>query len=163
MMKFGFDFDRWDVVEAHYCFYVRYHGGQFSPEYARLSKISSYYKPGLSANDDPDKLDWAAQGIYRNLCAKHGVPSDITEDRIGYIRANGMMNYKLYSHWATSLIYGDDSGLYGDDIKAIESFLELEDLGECVEVWDDVGFGHPDCGGLSGDICTYIFRLKEAE
>lgn len=159
-MKLGFDYWREDVIIAHYCFYVLHHGGQGSPEYARLSKISTYYNPGPCGNDDPDRLNYAQQEIYRNLCKKHGVPSDITEDRIETLRENGMIEFKLYNHWASSLINGDDSGLEDEDIKAIDNFLELENLGPCVDVWDDSGFGRPECGGLPGTVSTFIFYAK---
>ena len=79
-MRAGFDYDRWDIVIAHYCFYVLHHGGQWSPEYARLCKIGEYCKPGLSGNDNPDNLDCAQQEIYRNLCEKHNVDCDIAEE-----------------------------------------------------------------------------------
>jgi hypothetical protein len=156
-MKAGFDFYRDDVIIAHDCFYVLHHGGQNSPEYARLSKISTYYNPGPRGNDDPDQLDWAQQEIYRNLCAKHGVPSDIKEDKIEALRNNGMIEYKLYDHWASSLVNGDDSGLENEDMEAIDSFLKSENLGSCVDVWDDSEFGRPECGGLPGSVSTFVF------
>ena len=78
-MRPGFDFYREDVIIAHHCFYVLHHGGPASREYERLSKISTYFDPGPGGNDDPDRLDYAQQEIYRNLCAKHSVPCDILE------------------------------------------------------------------------------------
>lgn len=156
-MRLGFDYFREDVITAHHCFYVLHHGGQSSPEYARLSKISTYYNPGPHGNDDPDRLDYAQQEIYRNLCEKHGVPCDIMEDRIERLRADGLIEYKLYDHWASSLINGDDSGLEGEDIAAIDSFVKFEGLGSCVDVWDDSEFGHPECGGLPGSVSTFVF------
>lgn len=38
-------FDRFDIVEAHYCYFVLYHGGQNSVEYERLGKMLKYFKP----------------------------------------------------------------------------------------------------------------------
>lgn len=159
-MKLGFDYYREDVIIAHYCFYVLHHGGQNSPEYARLSKISTYYNPGISGNNDPDRLDWAQQEIYRNLCEKYGYPSGITEDRIEKLRENGMIEYKLYDHWGCSLINGDDSGLEDDEIAAIETFIKAEGVGSCVDVWDDAEFGSPECGGLRGTVCTFVFHAS---
>ena len=156
-MRAGFDYYREDVIIAHHCFYVLHHGGQSSPEYERLSRISKYFNPGPRGNDDPDQLDWAQQDIYRNLCARYGVASDITEDKIEELRKNGMIEYKLYDHWGSSLINGDDTGLEDQDIKDLESFLSSENLGSCVDVWDDSEFGWPECGGLPGDVSTFIF------
>ena len=159
-MRAGFDYDRWDVVTAHYCFYVLHYDGQFSPEYARLCKIGTYFKPRLSGNDDPDNLDYAQQEIYRNLCEKHNVDCDITEDKIERLRANGFIEFKLYDYWASSLINGDDSGLEDDEIADIDSFIESEGLGPCVDVWDDSEFGRPECGGLPGSVSTFVFYAK---
>jgi hypothetical protein len=156
-MKAGFDYFREDVIIAHHCFYVLNHCGQDSPEYARLSKIGEYYDPGPRGNDDPDRLDYAQQEIYRGLCARHGVPCDITEDKIQRLRDSGMIEYKLYDHWASSLINGDDSGLDEKDIAAIDSFIESEGLGSCVDVWEDSEFGRPECGGLPGSVSTFVF------
>jgi hypothetical protein len=43
-------FDRFDIVQAHYWFACNYHGGQWSPLYARLCRISRYYRPGALEN-----------------------------------------------------------------------------------------------------------------
>ena len=40
------EFDRFDIVQAHYWFCADYHEGQASEKYAKLSRISGYYKPG---------------------------------------------------------------------------------------------------------------------
>jgi hypothetical protein len=64
-------FDRWDIVEAHYWFTTHYHGGQCSDMYARLSRISNYFSPGMSA-DGPTSEN--ACIIYNNLETKHGFP-----------------------------------------------------------------------------------------
>ena len=41
------EFNRWDIVEAHYWHAVDYHGGQWSELYAKLCRIGQYYTPGL--------------------------------------------------------------------------------------------------------------------
>jgi len=38
-------FDRFDIAEAWYLALCDCHGGQSSPSYARLSRMSSYFKP----------------------------------------------------------------------------------------------------------------------
>ena len=62
-------FDRWDIVEAHYWFAVHYHCGQFSELYAKLCRISRYFKPSILA-DGPSSEN--ACVIYNNLELKHG-------------------------------------------------------------------------------------------
>lgn len=59
-------FDRFDIVEAHYVFCMRYHQGQWSERYARLCKISRYFKPGLSVDQGRFSSDNARE-IYKNL------------------------------------------------------------------------------------------------
>ncbi|MEI7590850.1 MAG: hypothetical protein WCJ49_06015 [Deltaproteobacteria bacterium] len=63
--------DRYDVVAAHYLWNQHHHGGQGSPEYARLSKISSYYKPGLSVRNGTLENE-EQERIYDALCDKAG-------------------------------------------------------------------------------------------
>jgi hypothetical protein len=36
----------WDTIEAHYAFCTDFHGGQWSPEYARLCRLGRFFKPG---------------------------------------------------------------------------------------------------------------------
>ena len=38
-------FDRFDICEAWYLYLSRYHTGQWSPEYERLSRMSEYFSP----------------------------------------------------------------------------------------------------------------------
>lgn len=69
-MTAGFDYTRWDVLDAHYWWAVHHHTGQWSPEYARIGKIHNMgYRPGRLANG-PDTE--AAQMIYDALCARIG-------------------------------------------------------------------------------------------
>jgi hypothetical protein len=76
-MKAGFDYSRGDVVQAHYWFYADHHGGQWSTEYARLCKISQYYRPGRLEHG-PDTVP--ARLIYDALCEKHGYPVRYAEE-----------------------------------------------------------------------------------
>jgi len=41
------EFNRFDIVQAHYFYCINYHGGMNCPLYARLCKIMSYYKPSI--------------------------------------------------------------------------------------------------------------------
>ena len=61
--------DRFDIVDAHYWFCVHYHGGQSSELYARLSRISGYYRPAPSLSG-PDTEN--ARAIYDALVIAHG-------------------------------------------------------------------------------------------
>ncbi len=61
-------FDRFDIVEAWYLALCHCHGGQWSPEYARLCKLSRSFKPSpfLSV----ETLSENAREIYDNACAR---------------------------------------------------------------------------------------------
>ena len=61
-------FDRFDILEAYYCFFVDYHEGQNSKKYARLCKIKKYFKP--SANIGIVYMSENALAIYENLVEK---------------------------------------------------------------------------------------------
>jgi hypothetical protein len=62
-------FDRFAIVEAHYWFAAHYHDGQFSDLYARLSRISRYFNPGMMHNG-PATVE--ACRIYNALELKNG-------------------------------------------------------------------------------------------
>ena len=58
-------FDRWDILEAWYLALTDCHGGQFSPEYARLSRMGDspiYFKPSPMLS--VDNLSENAREIY---------------------------------------------------------------------------------------------------
>ena len=61
-------FDRFDIVEAWYLALTHCHGGQWSPEYARLCRMSKYFRPSplLSV----DRLTDNGREIYDNACAR---------------------------------------------------------------------------------------------
>jgi len=60
------EFDRFDIVEAHYWHAVDYHGGQWSDLYAKQCRISRYYKPGLM-HQGYESLTENGQDIYNQL------------------------------------------------------------------------------------------------
>jgi hypothetical protein len=61
-------FDRFDIVEGWYLALCHCHGGQWSREYARLSRMSRYFKPSpfLSV----ETLTENGREIYENACSK---------------------------------------------------------------------------------------------
>lgn len=61
-------FDRFDIVKAYYLAFSHCHGGQCSREYARLSKMLSYFKPSPMLS--VDNLSDNAREIYDNVCSK---------------------------------------------------------------------------------------------
>ena len=61
-------FDRFDIVEAYYLFFVHYHGGQDSEKYARLSKMNNYFRPAMGLG--VDSLTENGLEIYNNLIEK---------------------------------------------------------------------------------------------
>ncbi len=64
-------YDRFDIVSAYYVFFVHYHEGQWSQKYARLSRILSYFTPGLSFWDNGyDGLTDNGREIYDALVAR---------------------------------------------------------------------------------------------
>lgn len=63
------EMSRFDIVDGHYWWLVDHHDGQWSPEYARLSRITQYFTPSRLANKP---TDYAGEVVYDNLCEKHG-------------------------------------------------------------------------------------------
>jgi hypothetical protein len=61
-------FDRFDIVEAWYLALADCHGGQWSREYARLSRMTRYFKPSpfLSV----ETLNDNAREIYKQACTR---------------------------------------------------------------------------------------------
>lgn len=59
--------DRFDIVEAWYLALTHCHGGQWSPEYERLCKMQTYYKPGLS-KEYVEGLTDNGREIYEAAC-----------------------------------------------------------------------------------------------
>ena len=63
-------FDRFDIVEAYYCFYSDYHEGQWSDKYRRMSRISAYFKP--RPNLSYETLEENGKYIYDSLVQANG-------------------------------------------------------------------------------------------
>ncbi len=61
-------YDRFDIVEAWYLALSNCHGGQWSRDYARLSRMTRYFRPSplLSV----DSLTDNGREIYDAVCAK---------------------------------------------------------------------------------------------
>jgi len=59
-------FDRFDICEAYYLYFCDYHGGQGSREYARLSRMTHYFKPRPSLSQ-PEDLSENGREIYYQL------------------------------------------------------------------------------------------------
>lgn len=60
-------FDRFDICQAYYVFFVSHHEGQGSKKYARLSRLTEYFSPGIGFRDYAD-LTENGQAIYKQLC-----------------------------------------------------------------------------------------------
>jgi len=59
-------YDSFDIVTAHYLFYMHYHEGQRSDKYLRLCRIGRYFKPGSMIENELDDND-NVLAIYNNL------------------------------------------------------------------------------------------------
>ena len=60
------EFDRFDIVSAHYAHAVDYHSGQASDLYAKQCRISGYFRPGPMWRGY-DSLSENGKIIYDNL------------------------------------------------------------------------------------------------
>ena len=58
-------YDRFDIIHAHYVWNLEHHGGQSSPEYAKVCRIEKYFKPGFMST-----MSENAQAIHAKLCRK---------------------------------------------------------------------------------------------
>lgn len=61
--------NRIDIIEGRLLAYTHCHGGQWSPEYARMCKIRGYYKPAAGGLTE-DYLTENGKVIYEEVCAK---------------------------------------------------------------------------------------------
>lgn len=71
-----------------------------------------------------------------------------------------LRRFELPSHWASSLINGDDSGIDEKEITDILVFQIREELEgwTCADVSDHTWFTHSnDAGTLAGDVARYTF------
>lgn len=73
------EWNRFDIVMAHYVFYSHWHSGQWSKFYERLCRIGEYFTPSPLGIDFDHEENENAREIYINLCHKHGfdVPEHI--------------------------------------------------------------------------------------
>lgn len=62
--------DRFDIVEAYYCFFCDYHEGQYSNKFMRLNRMFKYHKPSPLFNGY-DSLSENGKAIYDNLVEKY--------------------------------------------------------------------------------------------
>ncbi len=67
-------YDRFDIAEAYYLWLADNHGGQWSPKYRRLSRMTRYYRPRLSLS--LDTLSDNAREIYDNIRAVSSLRSE---------------------------------------------------------------------------------------
>lgn len=73
------EFNRFDIIAAHYLFCCEWYNGMSDPLYARQCKISKYYNPG-PMDRGWDSLSYNAREIYYALCEKHGFKCPRNED-----------------------------------------------------------------------------------
>jgi len=64
-------YNRSDIVDAYYWYFLQYHGGQNSHEYKRLCKLLTYYSPSHSMQFG--KLSFNAWGIYDGILKREGI------------------------------------------------------------------------------------------
>lgn len=65
------EYNRFDIVAAHYCYCVNWHSGQWSKEYSRLCKIASYSRNMPSNLTELANFSENAVWIYLNLVEKN--------------------------------------------------------------------------------------------
>ncbi len=63
-------YDKFDIIEAHYDFYVDYHSGQWSDFYARQCKIRKYFTPSKVWRGYESLTD-NGKDIYNQLVVKN--------------------------------------------------------------------------------------------
>lgn len=61
-------FDRFDIAEAYYLALSHCHGGQTSPEYARLCHMGTYFKPSMALG--VETLTDNGLEIYKRACER---------------------------------------------------------------------------------------------
>jgi hypothetical protein len=70
--------------------------------------------------------------------------------------------YTLPVHWASYLRNSDPTGLEDDEQATVDRFVELENLGHCVEVGEDTSFvAYHDArlyGVLASDCAEFTFE-----
>lgn len=66
-------FDRFDIVEAHFCFCMDYHGGMGDALYHRMTRIREDMQFRAGPMLCYERLTENGQAIYDNLVAKHNI------------------------------------------------------------------------------------------
>ena len=66
------EWNRFDIVLAHYVFYSLRGCGQDSREYERLCRILEYFKPSPMGINLDEEGNENAREIYLALCERHG-------------------------------------------------------------------------------------------
>lgn len=66
--------DRWSIVDTYYWWLSEHYSGQGSREYARLCKVTGYFRPGALARG-PEDIDG-----YIELCLRAGCSHERRED-----------------------------------------------------------------------------------
>jgi hypothetical protein len=79
------------------------------------------------------------------------------------VLVDGRAFFTLPAHWASALLYGDESGLSDEESTEIAGWLESHpELGECVSCNDDPEFcTDHDAGGLACDCLVFEFEILE--
>lgn len=68
--------------------------------------------------------------------------------------------FRLPTHWASCLIYGDASGMTDDEADEVSAWEVMCAPGPCVGVADDTDF---TLSGDDGEKCTFTFQVIEPE
>jgi hypothetical protein len=69
----------------------------------------------------------------------------------------------LPSHYASYLINGDATGLDDDEITTIERYVEVQGLGHCTGMGEEVWFAHRSDLGPGGDVAVFTFASYKNE
>lgn len=139
------EFDRFDVVSAHYLFWSDHHEGQFSRGYERLSKISRMrFDPG-ALYKGWNSLSLNAKEIYRNLCEREGEQCEydtleyIINDQFDFIK-DGCVEYFIdkYNDNPQDLCNYETSDFVNIDMCYTKDLIDFYESNEdCVLHWVD--------------------------
>lgn len=133
--------NRFDIAEAYYCYFVNWHGGQWSPEYARLSKLLKSFKP--RADLSVETLEDNGREIYESILERE--------------QGMSIRRYTLPAYWACYLVNGDASGLEDGEQEDIDAWIESENPGDCTDCDEPYFSWTNDATDLGGDVTDYTF------
>lgn len=75
------------------------------------------------------------------------------------MRKSHFKKYILPAHWASALIYADETGMQESEVEEMNSFLESEKPGYCVDCSSESFFTwRNDAGTLGGDCLEFTFQ-----